>query len=152
MSSPFYCLIDCLFVCLWPFKFHLFMKTFSVLGTGTSWKEYSCQQKETNFILLNRQVSQKKLQPSSCTKIQMDRPHRDLLLHRCILPESGQLRGTIFLSSWYNPQWKSLLLGNPVLPSAFAPEQPDSARPHSDRYVNIQLTVMLTSSGCKSLP
>lgn len=122
------CLIVCLFVCQWPFEFHLFMKVFSVLGRGTFWKEYSWQEKETNFILLNHQVSQKKLQPSSCKKLRMDRPHRDLLLHRYSLPQPGQPSGAIFLWSWptlsENPcSWAILFYHLPLLLSS--PIQPD---------------------------
>lgn len=94
------------------------MKAFSVLARGTSQKEYSCQEKETNFILLNHQISQKKLQASSCKKLQMDRPHRELLLHRYSLLQPGQPSSAIFLWSWPT-QWNSLLLGNPVIVSAF---------------------------------
>lgn len=80
------------------------------MGRGTSWKEYSCQEKETNFTLLNHLISQKKLQAPSCKKLQIDRPHRELLLHRYNLLQPGQPNSAIFLWSWPT-QWKSLLFG-----------------------------------------
>lgn len=120
------------------------------MGRGTSWEEYPCQEKETNFILLNHQISQKKFQASSCKKLQMDIPHRELLQHRYRLLQPGQPSSAIFLWSW-PAQWKSLLLGNPVIVSAFAPEQPHSARPCSESYVNIQLIAVMTFSGFESL-
>lgn len=57
-AQLFVCLLICVSI---TFKFHLFMKASSVLGRGASWKEYSCQEKETNFILLNHQISEKKI-------------------------------------------------------------------------------------------
>lgn len=148
MSSPFL-LPDSLFVCMsMTFQMLSIYESILRLGPRKAWKEYSCQEKETNFILLNHQVSQNKLQLSSCKKVQTDKRSTDLVLYKCSLPDG--LSDAICLWSWPNLQWKPLFLGN-ILPSSFAPEQPCSGGPDSDGYVNVQLIEMLTYSRCSSL-
>lgn len=99
--------------------------------------------RKRDYFYFAKSSSLSEKNPSSCKKLQMGRPQRDLLLHRYSFPQPGQLSSAIFLWSWpalgENLCCQSILFYHVTLPH--------SAGPNSDRHLNVQLTQMLISSG-----